>query len=105
MLNEAYSIKNVDSSSQSSSSLEPRLRRAPGAPGEPEDPVQDCGHDGAWPRHHHEGQTGQRRFPWQPGAQPEVLHPLQAVRGAAFQTGDNVMKSRTSIDPSTYAAV
>ena len=61
--------------------------RSPGAPREPEDPVPQRCDDGARPPDHHQGEAGQLRIPGEHHARKEVLHALQAVRGAAHQTG------------------
>ena len=72
-------------------SPEPGLRRAPGAAGEPEDQLPDGGDDGPRPRHHHPREARQLRLPGERRPFEEVLHPLQAVRGTAQQTGQRTI--------------
>eukprot|EP01012_Entosiphon_sulcatum_P023115 TRINITY_DN280_c0_g1_i7.p1 TRINITY_DN280_c0_g1~~TRINITY_DN280_c0_g1_i7.p1 ORF type:complete len:2218 (+),score=554.82 TRINITY_DN280_c0_g1_i7:76-6729(+) len=64
---------------------EPRVRGAPGAPREPEDPVPRRVHDGAGPARHHEGEAGLRRVQGERAAVQEVLPLVRALRAAAQQ--------------------
>lgn len=66
---------------------EPRLCWETRTTWESEDQLSLGRHDGSWPPDHHPGQTGQCRFHWEHHLGEKVLHSVQALWGAADQTG------------------
>ncbi len=66
---------------------EPWVRGASGAAGEPQDQLPHGGHDGSRPTDHHPRQARVRWLHRQHRVGAQVLHALQALRGAAHQTG------------------
>lgn len=64
--------------------LESGLPRPPRTARESEDPVPKRGDDGARSPNYHQGQAGVLRFPGEHHSGAQVLHAVQALRGAAY---------------------